>query len=186
MTQKEIIRKEVLTKMEAVSSVDRLNQETQLHEQVIHLIQQHNYQTIALYFSFEPEVDTHRLIEKIIADGRNVVLPRLYPKRQMKFHQYHVNDPLERVFHSVVQPLESAVLVNKQAIDLIVVPGVAFSHSGHRIGFGGGYYDRYLEDYTGQTIAQVFPCQWFEEPLWTVEHHDIAVNKVLKSEKERL
>lgn len=180
MTQKVETRNAVLTKMAAINSDDRSKYEKALHNQVLNFIEENDIQTIAMYFSFEPEVDTHRLIEALIHSGRTVLLPRLYPKRQMKFHKYLLEDELETVYRSVVQPIESAPVVEKSEIDLVLVPGVVFSEAGNRVGFGGGYYDRFLVDYKGKTATQLFPSQIFKKPTWTVEEHDITIQQLFK------
>ena len=61
-------------------------------------------------------------------------------------------------------------------IDLIVVPGLLFSSRGFRIGFGGGFYDRYLADYQGETCSLVFSEQLYDD--WEVEDFDIPVQKI--------
>lgn len=180
MTQKVEIRQAVLMRMAAISEDDRANYEKAVHNQVLDFIEDNDIQTIAMYFSFEPEVDTHRLIEALLHSGRTVLLPRLYPKRQMKFHKYQLEDELETVYRSVVQPLESAPIVEKNQIDMVLVPGVVFSEAGDRVGFGGGYYDRFLADYQGKTATQLFPSQLFEEPVWTVEDHDITIQQLFR------
>ena len=98
----------------------------------------------------------------------------------MKFHKYLLEDELETVYRSVVQPIESAPVVEKSEIDLVLVPGVVFSEAGNRVGFGGGYYDRFLADYKGKTATQLFPSQIFKKPTWTVEEHDITIQQLFK------
>ena len=66
--------------------------------------------------------------------------------------------------------------IDKEEIDLIVVPGLLFSSRGFRIGFGGGFYDRYLADYQGETCSLVFSEQLYDD--WEVEDFDIPVQKI--------
>ena len=74
-------------------------------------------------------------------------------------------------------------LVEKKNIDLIVVPGVVFDRQGYRIGFGGGYYDRYLSDFEGKRIALAFDEQVIEAV--PRESHDLPVH-ILITETERI
>ena len=64
-------------------------------------------------------------------------------------------------------------------IDLIHVPGLVFRTKGYRIGYGGGYYDRYLEHFSGHTLSTVYPCQIQD---FISENHDIPVQEVLIDE----
>ena len=61
-------------------------------------------------------------------------------------------------------------------IDLIHVPGLTFTREGYRIGYGGGYYDRYLENFAGQTMSTIYPCQI---QTFNPDSHDIPVQEVL-------
>ena len=64
-------------------------------------------------------------------------------------------------------------------IDLIHVPGLVFTTEGYRIGYGGGYYDRYLEHFSGHTLSTTYPCQIQD---FIPEKHDIPVQEVLIDE----
>ncbi len=70
-----------------------------------------------------------------------------------------------------------ALFVEKDRHDLIIVPGVAFSKDGYRIGYGGGYYDRYLADYQGSTLSLAADFQM--QPFLTKESHDIPVQFIV-------
>ncbi|MCG4787991.1 5-formyltetrahydrofolate cyclo-ligase, partial [Roseburia faecis] len=70
----------------------------------------------------------------------------------MEFVQIDEDTEFEETGFGVLEPLAGMVL-QPQEIDLIVVPGVAFTANGKRLGFGGGYYDRYLANYLGKTVS---------------------------------
>lgn len=61
----------------------------------------------------------------------------------------------------------------------MVVPGVAFTASGNRLGFGGGYYDRYLKKYKGPKVSMALTTQLAEENEWEPEEFDQRIDKVL-------
>lgn len=63
--------------------------------------------------------------------------------------------------------------VKKDAIDLLIVPGLVFTKKGYRVGFGGGYYDRYLTDFTQPTVSLVHTKQFVED--FPIEPFDIPV-----------
>jgi 5-formyltetrahydrofolate cyclo-ligase len=65
-------------------------------------------------------------------------------------------------------------------VDLVIVPGLAFDiSSNYRVGFGGGYYDRFLANYRGNTIALVPRAMKFEKADWDIEDHDIKIDKLI-------
>ena len=61
-------------------------------------------------------------------------------------------------------------------LDLLIVPGLAFSKNGYRIGFGGGYYDRFLSAFDGKTVSLVFGEQFNDQ--WTPDVFDIPIDKI--------
>jgi 5-formyltetrahydrofolate cyclo-ligase len=67
--------------------------------------------------------------------------------------------------------------VDASRIDLMIVPGLAYTREGYRLGFGGGYYDRYLQNYHGKTISLAFNEQLV--PNFLVEEHDIPVSEII-------
>lgn len=134
---------------------------------------------IGVTLSRFPEVDTRGIIEAAWAQGKLVVVPKCTAKiRAMDFRLIKSFDELETVYMDLLEPIVSeTVTVPKEKIDLQIVPGVVFSKEGYRIGFGGGYYDRYMEDFTGKSIALAFEVQTGESV--PVESHDIPVEKII-------
>lgn len=133
---------------------------------------------IGLTISSFPEVETAELIRSIWAAGKRVAVPKCLPKsRGMDF--YVINDwsQLEVVYMHLQEPkTEEADYVPPGAIGLMVVPGVVFSKDGYRIGFGGGYYDRYLETFPGETRSLAFAVQLVD--AIAAEPHDVPVGGI--------
>lgn len=82
---------------------------------------------------------------------------------------------LQKSSFGLMEPT-SEEAVDKTEIDLIHVPGVVFNSQGFRIGYGGGYYDRYLADYTGASISTIYAVQQAE---FLPAQHDVAVKELL-------
>ncbi|ANU11174.1 5-formyltetrahydrofolate cyclo-ligase [Planococcus antarcticus DSM 14505] len=134
--------------------------------------------TIGMTLSAFPEVDTFRLLEICWAAGKKVATPKCHPaSRGMDFRVIEHKDQLEVVYMKLQEPIVSTTTyVKPNAIDLLIVPGVVFSKQGFRIGFGGGYYDRFLANYTGATRSLAFDRQIAESI--PVESHDLPVQGI--------
>ncbi|MFS0575217.1 5-formyltetrahydrofolate cyclo-ligase [Sporosarcina sp. 179-K 3D1 HS] len=138
--------------------------------------------TIGITISRFPEVDTIPLIKHAWEAGKKIATPKcIRSTRDMDFRIISSLDELETVYLNLREPIvEVTVPTGKEAIDLQIVPGVLFSPNGYRIGFGGGYYDRYLSDYRGKMISLAFSCQTGHDI--PIEDHDIPVPKIFTEE----
>ncbi|HLQ72437.1 MAG TPA: 5-formyltetrahydrofolate cyclo-ligase, partial [Bacillota bacterium] len=125
------------------------------------------------------EWDTYNIIEKAWQQGKAVCVPKCYPKEQkMIFYRFQSFGELEVVYYNLKEPKPiEANKVKKNDLDLIIVPGLLFDSSGYRIGFGGGYYDRFLTDYRGQTVA-LTSSQLLIDSI-PKESHDMAVSHII-------
>ena len=175
---KAALRKQVLQEMKAISQTQKVAMDEALTEW---LLQHPFYQeanTIATYLSFPHEFQTQELIEQALKDGKKVLIPKTYPKGRMDFVVY---DPQQLVKTSfgLLEPQGDLEVVDASQIDLIHVPGLVFTTKGYRIGYGGGYYDRYLKHFSGHTLSTIYPCQIQD---FIPENHDIPVQEVLIDE----
>ena len=176
---KAALRKQVLQEMKAISQTQKVAMDEALTEW---LLQHPFYQeanTIATYLSFPHEFQTQELIEQALKDGKKVLIPKTYSKGRMDFVVYHPQQ-LAKTSFGLLEPQGDLEVVDASQIDLIHVPGLAFTTKGYRIGYGGGYYDRYLKHFTGHTLSTVYPCQIRD---FSPENHDIPVQEVLIDER---
>lgn len=137
----------------------------------------HKAQTLATYLSLPHEVVTEGLIEQALADGKQVLVPKVLERGQMVFVPYDP-DQLVRSAQGILEPAAGQV-VPSSAIDLIHVPGLVFNREGYRIGYGGGFYDRYLADYEGATVATLYADQLGD---FVPEAHDLPVKELIIDE----
>jgi 5-formyltetrahydrofolate cyclo-ligase len=134
---------------------------------------------IGITVSNHPEVDTLQIIRKAWEQGKKVVVPKCYPKdKKMTFHHLTKFTQLESVYYGLLEPIVPLCPeITANQINLLIVPGLAFSKAGFRLGFGGGYYDRFLADYFGMTISLALPLQLRDDI--PIEDHDIPVKKLI-------
>ena len=173
------LRKQVLQEMKALPLEQKQAMDQALTERFLKHPFYQEAKTIATYLSFPHEFQTQELIEQALKDGKKVLIPKTYPKGRMDFVVY---DPQQLVKTSfgLLEPQGDLEVVDASQIDLIHVPGLAFTTEGYRIGYGGGYYDRYLEHFSGHTLSMVYPCQIQD---FSSENHDIPVEEVLIDER---
>lgn len=106
--------------------------------------------TILIYMSTPIEVDTIGIIKNAWADGKKVAVPRCIPDtRDMEFHYIENLESLSVGTFSVLEPDPSLPIVTDFSGCLMIVPGMHFDMKGYRIGYGKGYYDRYMVRFTG-------------------------------------
>lgn len=180
---KKIMRNQVLDALNTMDRAEHTKQSLAIIKRLLESAEYRNAQTIGITISRFPEVDTRPLIEAAWQAGKRIAVPKcIRESREMDFRLITSYNSLEIVYLDLLEPIvEETVSVDKRAIDLQIVPGAVFSDEGYRIGFGGGYYDRYLSDYAGDTLSLAFENQ--RSKIVPVEHHDIPVNKIFTVEK---
>ena len=173
------LRKQVLHEMKAVPRTQKVTMDLALTDQFLKHPFYQEAKVIATYLSFPHEFQTQGLIEQALKVSQKVLIPKTYPKGRMDFVVY---DPQQLVKTSfgLLEPQGNLEVVDASQIDLIHVPGLAFTTKGYRIGYGGGYYDRYLKHFPGHTLSTVYPCQIRD---FSPENHDIPVQEVLIDER---
>ena len=99
------------------------------------------------------EPNTALLIEKLLERGKIVGLPLMRPGHQMEVRRYDPAIPLVLHKFGILEPSTECELIPKEDVDFVLTPAVAYDRQGYRMGFGGGYYDRWLEHYEGVKIG---------------------------------
>lgn len=134
--------------------------------------------TILAYASLPDEVDTSELLEQLLAAGKTVLLPKVIDTENMEVRLYTGKADLHEGAYHIMEPI-GVPFSNLSAIDIAVIPGMAFTNEGKRLGRGKGYYDRFLSLLPTQTrkIAICFPFQLVENI--PTEPHDFIMDQVI-------
>ncbi|WP_082233832.1 5-formyltetrahydrofolate cyclo-ligase [Halobacillus massiliensis] len=163
---------------------DTFKQETELniHRQLFNSESFRKAASIAVTVSFKHEWDTYAIIEEAWRQKKRVAVPKCDPvSKQMTFYYLHNFKQLESVYYGLKEPdPEKSEAVEKTNLDLIIVPGLLFDRKGYRIGYGGGFYDRYLNNYEGETLSILSTKQLINEV--PVEPFDVKVNQLITEE----
>lgn len=160
-----------------MSDSERRQSDALLLERFLSLPQLASHSSILLYFGMPPEPDTAQLFTPLMARGIRIFLPRCLPHRQMEARQYCGKSSLSPGSFGIPEPDESCPSVRKEELSLILVPALCCDVYGNRLGHGGGYYDRYLSDYSGLTVALCRDA--LMSPALPTEEHDRPVDLVL-------
>lgn len=176
---KAALRREARTARENLPETDRGVWSERIRKRLASLPVWKRARVVALYAPIRGEVDLLPLVELARAEGKRVIFPRARVEgRALEFFEIRRPEDLVPGAYGVPEPPgEGARRVPLSAVDLVVLPGLAFDARGRRLGFGGGYYDRLLERGGPVTVGVAFDCQ-LREAL-PEEAHDRPVELVL-------
>lgn len=165
METKNSIRKEKLSLRNGMDMTDRLQKSKRIVQSVLALPSLQEAEHILCYASYQSEVETIELIQKLLAQEKHVYLPRVN-EGEMDFYQITGKDDLISGYKGILEPSFSCTKIyeaENHANAVMLMPGAAFSKDGSRIGYGKGYYDRYLDKYDIMNrIALCFSLQMTE------------------------
>ena len=138
---------------------------------------------IYTYVSFQQEVSTRKLISHAWSVGKAVAVPRV-EGRNMEFYYIKRREDLEPGCKNILEPKNHCKAAQEEKV-LVILPGLAFDKTGHRIGYGGGYYDRYLAGRTDvYKLGIAFDFQIYDQ--LPAEAFDCPADQVISNEEEFL
>lgn len=151
--------------------------------------------TVFSYLSFGHELDTSYLIQHFLQAKDRVLVPRVASKTELHLHELHTNQKLVVNKMGISEPEPHTSIWSPEQyheIDLVIVPGLAYDLSGGRIGYGGGYYDRFIalvrrdtERIGERTKQPLLVSLLFKEQLINevpIASHDFRVDMLITSE----
>ncbi|MCM8710349.1 5-formyltetrahydrofolate cyclo-ligase [Clostridium sp. SYSU_GA19001] len=101
---------------------------------------------IFVYVSFNSEVDTHRIIKHALENNKIICVPKIINKTKgMKAVRINTIEELKRNSFGILEPENFSNIINPEEIELMIIPGLAFDKKGGRVGYGAGYYDKYIK-----------------------------------------
>ncbi|MBQ4110135.1 MAG: 5-formyltetrahydrofolate cyclo-ligase [Clostridia bacterium] len=135
-----------------------------------------NAENIFCYISVNDEVDTQKIIKYLFKAGKTVTVPLCVEKGKMIAVKINSFDDLKEGMYGIPEP-KSHTEFEKTKLDLIIVPALAFDKEGYRLGYGGGYYDRFMADLTAFKLG-ICRSELYVEAL-PRDEFDIKADKVI-------
>lgn len=182
MKEKGTLREEMKKILGSMDKSSHASKSKEIQDKLFATKEWKTSQTIAVTISRFPEVDTETIIMRAWDEGKKVAVPKCFPNnKSMEFYFLENFNQLESVYFGLKEPIITEVeICSKDKLEFILVPGLIFDEEGYRVGFGGGYYDRYLVDYTGPKVALAFTEQLVKKV--PIDHYDIPVHKIVTNE----
>ncbi|MBO5096767.1 MAG: 5-formyltetrahydrofolate cyclo-ligase [Agathobacter sp.] len=217
MKPKKELRTQILQIRDALTEEQRHNYSAEITKTVLASEEYQNAETLLIYASFKSEVNTFPLIEQAFKDRKKIYVPKIEEAvqndgtqtKRMEFYEIFSTDEFQDGYRGIPEP--KAEIKRRFSISgrgehslsedkiLVLLPGAVFDLEGNRIGYGGGFYDRYLHDLewllenlqeqsckaqempivTMYKMALAFECQVVEQGMIPVEEHDVQVDVIV-------
>ena len=170
------LRKEIRAKKRAMTEEEIVSKSRRLCQEFFACDEYKKANTIYGYLPYNQEVRTWELLQKAMEDGKRVAVPKVYGE-EMRFIYITDFSQVSDGYCGIPEPLADEPVANDKDA-LVLMPGLAFDRDGHRIGYGGGFYDRFLSAEPGHpTVALCYDFQLVEE--LPTEEFDIPVDLVI-------
>ena len=143
--EKRKIRAEVKRKISQLSPKYCKKADQVIYNKVIRLLEYQQAKTIFCYVSTASEIDTMPLLKHALGSGKILAVPKCIDKSMMEAYEIRSLEELQPGKYGILEPISTCSKVEPTEIDLCIAPCLACTKEGVRLGFGGGYYDRYLK-----------------------------------------
>lgn len=178
---KAVIRKNSIKKRNRLTPLEQIFASDKITEYVVSIEEVVNAESVLLYADFNNEVMTDKMALKLMLMGKKVYMPKVTGDSMEFYRIFELDEMLPGAF-GIREPIDiSDLSYNYKAGDVIICPGVAFDENGNRIGYGKGFYDRYLMDKDNLVkIGICYQCQIVD--VIDAEVNDIRMNYVVSED----
>lgn len=173
---KKTLRGNMIKTLREMDGESRKINEEILSNELFDFIINNNYKSVGMILSMSHEINTYPIIDRLIDAGVNVYGPACdYEVKEMHFYEMKGSELRTKDEKDIPIPSNLSQVHNN--MELLIVPGLVFNDDGYRIGYGGGYYDKFLSSFKGDTAAIIFDIQLMNE--LPIEPHDIPVDVLI-------
>lgn len=184
MISKKELRNEILKRRDAITKDEHNEKSNYIAEYVIRHTVFEESNVILLFASFRNEVDTSKIFKYAIDAGKEVYYPKVFGK-EMEFYRVESEDDFEAGRWGIREPKaedEKKFIPMLEERVCIIMPGAVFDRKGNRIGYGGGYYDKFLKKmgtFRFHKIGIGFACQVVDIENFPKEEHDVTLDMLV-------
>ncbi len=181
--EKRLIRKEIVSLRDALSTSVRKAKDESIRTRLLALPEFIKARTILFYASFRSEVDTIELLQNSILNNKTVILPRVdMQTSSLTLYEIQSMEVLAPGCYGILEPpVNEDNKAYDAGIDLMIIPGVAFDEQCNRLGYGKGYYDRLLSHKSAPAVGLAY-----EEQILAhipADAHDIKMDKIITDKR---
>jgi 5-formyltetrahydrofolate cyclo-ligase len=181
------LRSEMIRKRDALSQVEIHNKSSKILERLLRTKEYKRAEEVFTFVSFGSEVDTNNLILNALKSNKKVYTPKIIDKGIIEFYEIRSFQDLAPSKFEILEPTTDrrGKIKGSEGNQLMIIPGVAFDTQGNRMGYGGGYYDRYFaKNYDCQVLR--FALCYELQILGRVptEEYDQKVDKIITEKRE--
>jgi 5-formyltetrahydrofolate cyclo-ligase len=161
--EKDAIRRACADVRDSISKEDHLTYDTKIINTASAMVSFRHADIVLLYAPIKSEIDVMPIVEIALGRGKRVAFPKCnIEERTMKFHFIESLDDLEIGAYGIREPKESLPVYDPEhstGVAICFVPGLAFDVYGYRLGYGKGYYDKFMNVFRGSTIGVAYTSQ---------------------------
>ncbi|NLK94578.1 MAG: 5-formyltetrahydrofolate cyclo-ligase [Clostridiales bacterium] len=181
MDKKEL-RKYMIEKRNCITVEEKVSLDKEILEKLRGSESYIDSKNIFIYIGFGSEINTKEYINEFLKDGKSVFIPRtVISSKKMEAVKVNSLENLEKNKYGILEPGLKEEASDKKILDLIILPGVAFDLYGGRLGYGGGYYDRFLIGTKAKKVALAYDFQIISKI--EIEEHDIPADSIITEKR---
>lgn len=179
--QKKQLRKKVKEKIAALSPEYCVTADQQIFKKLILLKEYQDAEVFFCYVGTKEEIDTTPVLEDILRSGKRLGVPKCISYGVMEVYEITSLDELQPGAYGILEPIEGCRLIKPEEIDFACIPCLTCSKDGKRLGYGGGFYDRYLPKLSCKK-AVLCRSALREEEI-PMDEYDVRIDIVIMDEK---
>ncbi len=182
--QKKQLRKAMLQKRKELSDSETAAKSSVITAKLLSLEKIRSADLVLPFVSAKGEVGTRELIARCLDAGKTVAVPRCIDGSNMEFCVIHTFDDLEKGMYGIDEPKEYCEVIKAESAEnsVLIVPALCFNAKGYRLGYGKGYYDRFISRYKGYTVGVCY-SEFITDDI-PVDEYDRCVDIVI-TEKQK-
>lgn len=174
MNDKKSIRKNILSKRKSLNNQEVVTKSSLICKKIINSNVYNESKVIYCYSSINNEVLLDELFDDIFKQGKSLALPKVEDNQLI----FYLIDNLKKLQPGYFKILEPVDCIKAETPDLVITPGVAFTNNGKRLGYGGGFYDRFFSKYPDvYKIGAAYDFQILD--FVPTEEHDYILNEII-------